>query len=174
MDPFIAEIRMFGLNFNPRGWAQCNGQILSIAQNTALFSLLGTTYGGNGQSTFGLPNLMGRAAMGNGQGPGLSTRDLGEEGGSASVTLLASQMPVHTHTARGNDSDGTLPSPAGNVWAGPGADRDLAWYNNGTPNTAMSPTTLSVAGGGFPHNNMMPYLTMTFCIALQGVFPTRN
>ena len=172
-DPFVAEIRIFPFNFAPRGWAFCDGQILPISQNTALFSLLGTTYGGNGQTTFALPNLQGKSAMHPGQGPGLSLHDLGETGGSETVTLLTSEIPAHSHTLRANNSDGTLPVPTNNVSSGPGADRDLFWYKNGTPNPQMNATALNVTGGNLPHNNLMPYLTMNFCIALQGVFPPR-
>jgi len=173
-DPFVAEIRIFPFNFAPRGWAFCDGQLLPISQNTALFSLLGTTYGGNGQSNFALPNLQGSAPMHPGQGPGLSLHDLGEKGGTETVTLLQSEMPSHNHTMRANNSDGTAPSPAGNVSSGPGADRDLFWYKQGIPNGAMKPGASGIAGGGLPHNNMMPYLTANFCIALQGVFPPRS
>jgi len=177
MDPFVAEIRMFGCNFAPVGWAQCNGQILAISQNTALFSLLGTTYGGNGQSTFALPNLQGSAGIQQGQGNGLSLYDLGQVGGEQNVTLIVTELPSHTHTAKGNGSDGLLPTPSTNTWSGPGAERGLLWYNDLTVNPATAPMSvqsLSIAGGSLPHNNMMPYLVVNFCIALQGVFPARN
>jgi microcystin-dependent protein len=174
MDPFVAEIRIFPFNFPPKGWATCDGQLLPISQNTALFSLLGTTYGGDGRTNFALPNLQGSSAMHQGQGPGLSLRDLGETGGSETVTLIQSEIPSHTHTVKANSGDGTLPSPKGNVWSGPGADRDLFWYNTAQPNANMSPLALTVAGGNLPHNNMMPYLTLNFCIAMQGVFPARS
>lgn len=173
-DPFVAEIRIFPFNFPPKGWAWCDGQLLAISQNTALFSLLGTTYGGNGQSNFALPNLQGRAPMHPGQGPGLSLHDLGETGGSETATLLASQIPAHSHTMRANDSDGISPTPTNNVLSAPGADRDLFLYKNGAPNTSMNPLALGVAGSNQPHNNLMPYLTFYFCIALQGVFPPRT
>lgn len=173
-DPFVAEIRIFPFNFAPTGWALCNGQLLSISQNTALFSLLGTTYGGNGQSNFALPNLQGSAPMHPGQGPGLSLHDLGETGGSETVTLLQSEIPFHSHTIRANNGDGIEPSPAGKVASAPGADRDLFWYKDGPPNALMKPDALGIAGGSFPHNNMMPYLTLNFCIALQGVYPPRS
>ncbi len=176
MDAFVAEIRMFGCNFAPTGWALCNGQILPIVQNTALFSLLGTSYGGNGQTTFGLPNLQGCTPLHHGQGSGLSLYSLGQTGGSQTVTLLNSEMPAHTHVARANDSDGLSPLPTGNAWSGPGADRDIFWYNdaNSGSTVQMSPLALNVAGSSFPHNNMMPYLTINICIALQGVFPARS
>jgi microcystin-dependent protein len=175
MDPFIAEIRMFGCNFAPRGWAQCNGQILAIAQNTALFSLLGTTYGGNGQTTFALPNLQGRAPIHTGQGPGLPNYDLGQQSGVQSVTLLQSEMPIHNHQAMASNTDGVEASPVANVWAGPGADRDLHWYSpTGGGTATMHPNSIGIAGGSQPHNNMQPYLVVTYCIAVEGVFPSRN
>jgi len=171
-EPFIAEIKMFGGNFAPRNFAMCSGQLLSIAQNTALFSLLGTTYGGDGKSTFALPNLQGRAPMHPGQGPGLSLHDLGETGGTEIVTLLASEIPVHSHALRANTidlGDTNVPSP----------NASLAQSSGGTlyqtvANTTMAAETLATSGGGQPHNNMQPYLTLYFNIALQGVFPPRS
>ena len=170
-DPFVAEIRMFGFNFAPRGWAFCNGQILPISQNTALFSLLGTVYGGDGKSTFALPNMQGNAPMHPGQGPGLSLHDLGEIGGTANVTLLESEIPSHTHTMRASldDADLAIPQPTRSL-AKPSA-------NLYSPSGATSPLALQAlapAGGGLPHSNMQPYLTLNFCIALQGVFPPRS
>lgn len=173
-DPFVAEIRIFPFNFPPKGWAFCDGQLLPLSQNTALFSLLGTTYGGDGKSNFALPNLQGNAPMHPGQGPGLSLHDLGETGGADTVTLLQSELPSHSHTMRANSGDGISPSPANNVASGPGADRDLFWYKVGAPNATMNPLASGSAGGGQPHNNLMPYLTFNFCIALQGVFPPRT
>lgn len=173
-DPFVAEIRIFPFNFAPRGWAWCDGQLLPLSQNTALFSLLGTTYGGNGQSNFALPDLRGRAPMHPGQGPGLSLHDLGETGGSETVTLLQSEIPSHTHTIRANNGDGISPTPTGNVSSGPGADRDLFLYKDGTANGVMNANASGITGGSVPHNNMQPYLTFYFCIALQGVFPPRT
>ena len=172
-DPYLAEIRMFAGNFAPSGWALCNGQLLPIAQNTALFSLLGTTYGGNGINTFGLPNLQGLTPLGAGQGNGLTPRDLGEIGGEANVTLIQSQMPIHTHAAIGSDAAGGQP-PTNNVWSKPN-QRGINGYNptQGTPAT-MSPNAVSIAGNGFPHNNQMPYLVVNFIIAMRGIFPTRN
>jgi microcystin-dependent protein len=168
-DPFVAEIRMFPFNFAPRGWAWCNGQILPISQNTALFSLLGTTYGGDGRSTFALPDLQGRSAMQRGQGPGLSPRDLGASGGSATVTLQASQVPSHSHTLQATSS-ATTGAPAGaalaNVASGARA------YRAAGATTFMAVDALQ-AEGGSPHNNRQPYLTLYFAIALQGVFPPR-
>jgi microcystin-dependent protein len=169
-DPFVAEIRMFAGNFAPTGWAMCNGQLLPISQNTALFSLLGTTYGGDGQSTFALPNLQGCSPMGHGQGPGLSLRDLGEMGGSTAVTLLESEIPAHVHTLQGATDDVNSLSPVG---AMPGAAESVGLYRTG-PNSTMAATALLVQGGSLPHNNRQPYLSLTFIIALQGVFPPRS
>lgn len=169
-EPFLAEIRVFGFNFAPRGWAFCNGQILPIAQNTALFSLLGVTYGGNGTSTFALPNLQGNAPMHAGQGPGLSDYVLGETGGSAQVTVLTSEMPAHTHTLNMSSQEGTENSPKDLYAAG---YPSVGLYAPAPPNTAMDPRMLAVAGGSQPHENMMPSLALNFCIALEGVFPAR-
>lgn len=168
-DPFVAEIRIFPFNFAPRGWAWCDGQLMPLSQNTALFSLLGTTYGGNGKSTFALPDLMGRTPMHPGQGPGLSLHDLGETGGSETVTLLESEIPAHTHAVRALNDDGLSETPVGN------APAKNKFYNtdNGQPLVAMSGSALAPAGGSTPHNNMQPYLTFYFNIALQGVFPPR-
>jgi microcystin-dependent protein len=173
-DQFVAEIRIFPFNFPPTGWAFCNGQLLPISQNTALFSLLGTTYGGDGKSTFGLPNLQGNAPMQQGQGPGLSLRDLGEIGGEQAVTLLQTEMPAHSHGALAA-SGGNSTSPVSNVWSS-GQKGFGAVYapSNPSTNQAMNPFALSISGGNLPHNNMMPYLTLNFCIALQGIFPARN
>jgi microcystin-dependent protein len=175
MDPFVAEIRILPFNFAPKGWAQCNGQLLPISQNTALFSLLGTYYGGDGKSTFALPDLQDCAAMFWGQGPGLSLRDLGEKSGSENVTLIITEMPVHTHTANANVAGGQA-NPAGLVWGTSSAAKAAA--NFYAPAAAapviMNPTALSITGGSQPHNNMPPYLAMNYCIALQGVFPPRS
>jgi microcystin-dependent protein len=171
-DPFIAEIRIFPFNVTPTGWARCDGQLMPIMQNTALFSLLGTTYGGDGMSTFALPDLMGRAPMHPGQGPGLSLHDLGESGGSETVTLTAAQMPMHAHQviAQGAPGDTGIPtgfSPARTIGAMPYVPPA------GAPRVAMAPDSVVPAGAGLPHNNMQPYLTCYFCIALQGIFPSR-
>ena len=174
-NPFVAEIRIFAGNFAPTGWALCNGQLLPISQNTALFSLLGTTYGGNGQTTFALPNLQGSVPVGFGQGPGLSLRDLGEIGGEPTVTLLSTEMPVHSHTAQASTSGGT-DSPANATWGESklGKTPLNVYAASGANNVAMSPQALAVAGGGLPHNNMPPYLCLTFIIALQGIYPSRS
>jgi microcystin-dependent protein len=170
-DQFVAEIRIFGFNFAPKGWAFCDGQLMPISQNTALFSLLGTYYGGDGKSTFALPNLQGCAPMGNGQGQGLSLHDLGESSGSSNVTLLVSEIPFHGHTMAGSqDRSDDLSSPAGHLPPGGGVDL----YTASAASHQMAATTLAVAGGSMPHNNMMPYLGMNFCIAMQGVFPPRG
>ena len=172
-DQFLAEIRIFPFNFPPTGWAFCNGQIMPISQNTALFALLGTTYGGDGKTTFALPNMLDNAPMQPGQGQGLSLRDLGEIGGSQTVTLLQSEIPLHTHQmlASGSPSSTNIPS-ATTVLArsagGSAYDTDPLG-----PAVQMAPQTLTLTGGGLPHNNLMPYLTLNFCIALQGIFPQR-
>lgn len=179
-DPFVAEIRLFPFNFAPRGWARCDGQLLPISQNTALFSLLGTTYGGNGKSNFALPDLQGRAAMHPGQGPGLSLHDLGETGGSETVTLLSSEMPSHTHVAQVSNSNGTTNDPANRVLGrtryddGQGTSGAVSTFATSTPAAPVAPQALAIAGGSLPHNNMQPYLTMGYYIALQGVFPPRG
>ena len=172
-DPFVAEIRIFPFNFAPKGWAWCDGQLMPLSQNTALFSLLGTTYGGNGKSNFALPNLQGSAPMHPGQGPGLSLHDLGETGGSETVTLLESEIPAHSHTMQANAFPANIQAPSG--------DRALAQSTGGVAYkpppatmTAMSGDALAPAGGDQPHNNLMPYLTFYFNIALQGVFPPRS
>jgi microcystin-dependent protein len=172
-DPFVAEIRIFPFNFAPKGWAWCDGQLMPLSQNTALFSLLGTTYGGDGKSNFALPDLQGRAPMHPGQGPGLSLHDLGETGGSETATLLESETPAHSHPLRGSSDDGELKAPA--------ASRVLArslggfaYQNVTTGLQPMSDQALAPAGGDQPHNNLQPYLTFYFNIALQGVFPPRT
>lgn len=171
-EPFVAEIRIFPFNFAPRGWAFCDGQLLPISQNTALFSLVGTTYGGDGRTNFALPNLQGRVPMQQGRGPGLSNHNLGEIGGSESVTLLASQMPLHTHALRADVLD-----IADTNILGSGASLALssggALYQDAS-NGNMAGNALTSVGGNAPHNNLQPYLTLNFCIALQGVYPPRS
>ena len=173
-DQFLAEIRIFPFNFPPTGWAFCDGQLMPLSQNTALFALLGTTYGGDGKSTFALPDMQGNAPMQPGQGQGLSLRDLGEMSGVESITLLISEIPFHTHTLQGGVDPGNF--------FGPDATEPviLTRATGGQPYTAttapvtpMAPQSLAPAGGGLPHNNMQPYLTLNFCIALQGIFPQR-
>src|SRR5947208_9046672 len=165
MDPFVAEIRIFPFNFPPKGWAFCDGQILPLSQNTALFSLLGTTYGGDGKSNFALPNMQGNVPMHPGQGPGLSLHDLGETGGSETVTLLQSEIPSHSHNVTASSQDGTDNHPVNNFLA-QGIGINL-YVNAGTTPVNMNDNALSPAGGDQPHNNMQPYLTLNFCIALQ-------
>ncbi|HEY3484368.1 MAG TPA: tail fiber protein [Ilumatobacteraceae bacterium] len=169
-DQYIGEIRMFAGNFAPTGWALCNGQLLPISQNTALFSLLGTSYGGDGKSTFALPNLQDSSPMHQGQGPGLTDRFVGETAGSSSVTLIESEIPSHSHTVSGSSNDTNAQSPAN---AAPGASEGTPLYR-GDQNTAMHPNALAVAGGSQPHNNRQPFLTVTFIIALGGIFPPRS
>ena len=172
-DPFIAEIRIFPFNFAPKGWAFCDGQLLPLSQNTALFSLLGTTYGGDGKSTFGLPDMQGNAALhvgGNQPGPGLSIYDLGQTGGTDNVTLLLSEMPSHNHfmTAQTIDQgDHRIPDPTLNL-----ANAQM-YISGGNQQATLDVTALSIIGGQLPHTNLMPYLTLNFCLALQGVFPAR-
>jgi microcystin-dependent protein len=178
-DPFVAEIRIFPFNFAPKSWAFCNGQLLPLSQNTALFSLLGTTYGGNGTSNFALPNLQGNAPMEQGQGPGLTLRDLGETGGSQTVTIIDSEMPAHSHTFNANNGAGQNPNPGGEyfaegVWLSGNNRNTVQMYTTNAPNVMMNPMAVSPAGSGLPHNNMMPYLTLNFCIALSGVYPPRT
>jgi microcystin-dependent protein len=177
-NPFLAEIRIFPFNFAPKGWAFCDGQLLPISQSTALFSLLGTTYGGDGKSNFALPNFQGCAPTQAGQGPGLSLRDLGETAGQQDVTLLQTEMPVHSHQAQALASaSGTTASPQNATWAEARTGRvAIPHYAAKNPNAAtqMSPFSLSITGGNLPHNNMPPFLTLNFCIALQGVFPARS
>jgi microcystin-dependent protein len=171
MDPFVAEIRMFPFNFAPKGWAFCDGQLLPLSQNTALFSLLGTTYGGDGKSNFALPNLQGSAPMHPGQGPGLSLHDLGEASGSDTVTLLQSEIPSHSHGLQASAGDGTDPTPQGAYLA---TGIGIGQYATASNLIALSVNAVSVAGGDQPHNNMQPYLTVNFNIALQGVYPPRT
>ena len=171
MDPFVAEIRIFPFNFAPKGWAFCNGQLLPISQNTALFSLLGTTYGGDGKSTFALPNMQGNAPMHPGQGPGLSLHDLGETGGSETVTLLESEMPFHNHALQASQADGINQAPLNELYA---TGIGVGQYANAGSVTPLAISALTPAGGSLPHNNLQPYLTLNFCIAMQGVFPPRT
>ena len=177
MDQFVAEIRMFGCNFAPLNWAQCNGQLLAIRSNTALFSLLGTYYGGDGRTTFALPNLQGQAALGQGQAPGFAAYDIGETLGTETVTLLQNELAIHTHNVNCNTDGGADASPANNLLTSSGADRSAVMYNAATTgNTVqMAGNQLGMAGtiSPLPHNNMSPYLVVNYCIALQGVFPAR-
>ena len=171
-DPFIAEIIMFGGNFAPRSWAFCNGQLLPIAQNTALFSLLGTTYGGDGQTTFGLPGLQGRAPMHPGRGPGLTPRNLGEKGGEETVTLTTTQIPNHTHTLTASSATAGDSAPEGNVLANATRRDDV--YGPATNLGNMAASSVGNTGGNEAHENMQPSLAVNFIIALQGTYPSRS
>ncbi|MGO4270832.1 phage tail protein [Paenibacillus sp. TAF58] len=177
-EPFVGEICIFPFNFAPKGWAFCDGQLLPISQNTALFSLLGTTYGGDGKSTFALPNLQGMVPLHAGQGPGLSSYALGQTAGTEHVTLLNSEIPIHSHTLQYGISVGSQESPEGQIWKDTGSRRGGLAYTippaNQTESVLMGALAIAPAGGGQPHNNMQPYLTLNFCIALQGVYPPRT
>ncbi|MEA2935132.1 MAG: hypothetical protein QOD74_1778 [Variibacter sp.] len=177
-EPYVGEIRCFGFNFAPRNWAFCNGQLLPIASNTALFSLLGTTYGGNGQTTFALPDLRGRGPMHWGSPPGLNATDLGEMQGAPTVTLGPQQMPAHNHTVTaanirpgGAAQHAATPSTA--TYLGP-SNPDGLYKTSPTLDAPFSTATIGTAGGSVPHENMQPYLAVNFCIALSGIFPARN
>jgi len=189
-EPFLGQIILVGFNFAPRGWALCQGQLLPIAQNTALFALLGTMYGGNGQTTFALPDLRGRVPNGFGLGPGLSNYDQGQVGGTETVTMTVNQLPAHGHavpgtgltaTANVKNSAGNQQMPAGNIPAGEAAGV-TATYSSAMPDGVMAPGAISVGGnatasnmgGSQPHPNLQPYLTLNYCIALEGIFPSRN
>lgn len=179
MDPFVAEIRIFPFNFAPKGWAFCDGQLLPLSQNTALFSLLGTTYGGDGKSTFALPNLQGAIPISWGQGPGLENYVLGESEGTETITLLQTELPLHTHalnasTANANTSSPTNALIAKGGYSAQGKSGAVSTYTVTAPSVSMNPQAVNPAGSSFPHNNMMPYLTLNFCIAMQGVFPPRT
>lgn len=169
-DPFLGEIRAYPYNFAPRNWALCNGQLLPIAQHTALFSLLGTTYGGNGQTTFALPDLQGRVALGQGQGPGLSSRSLGEEGGTDGVALAATQIPPHTHSLNVSSQPADAYSPGGEYPAK--ADRKL--YGPAQVGQFMDGNAVTTTGSGDAHENRRPVLAITYCIALAGIYPSRD
>ena len=171
-EPFLAEIRMFAGNFAPRGWAFCNGQLLPISQNTALFSLVGTIYGGDGRTTLGLPNLQGRAPMHPGRGPGLTARRLGQRGGVETVTLTEAQMPQHTHTLRGQAAIANSNDPADKVLSRPFGGGNL--YGGATNLVDMAPQALTAKGGSLAHNNLQPFLVLNFIIALVGLYPSRG
>ncbi len=175
MDPFIGEIRIFPFNFAPKGWATCDGQLMTISSNTGLFSLLGTNYGGDGRSTFALPKIGGSSTMSFGQGPGLTERYIGESSGEASLTLLSSEMPMHTHTAIGI-ATASQTDPIGHVWGNVANRRPAPVLYASQVGTAkqMNASALSLTGGNQPHNNLMPYVAMIYCISLQGIFPPRS
>lgn len=171
MNPYLGEIRIFSGSFAPKGWALCNGQLLNISQNAALFSVLGTSFGGNGSSTFALPNMQSSAPVHVGQGSGLSNYSLGQAGGAEAVTLTSAQMPAHNHSVATNNGPGTSTHPAGNFLASSSSDRP---YGAASDGSILAPTAVSINGSGQPHTNVQPYLAMTFIIALQGIFPPRN
>jgi microcystin-dependent protein len=170
--PYLGEIRMMGCNFAPRGNALCNGQLLAIAQNTALFSLLGTTYGGNGQTTFALPNLQGRTPMHWGQGPGLSSYVLGEQAGTEGISLIINEMASHTHSAMSVPAPGNQYGPANGVWAQDAGNNNF--YGAAASQVPLNPGCITVTGGNLPHNNLQPSLVINFIIATQGIYPARN
>jgi microcystin-dependent protein len=178
--PFVAEIRMFGFNFAPTGWAQCNGQLLPISQNTALFSLLGTYYGGDGKSTFALPNLQGSVPVNTGQGPGLQEWFLGQQQGSDTETLLTSEIPAHNHNMNARnlvgqtDTPSATAIPSNGTWQSGNQIGVVQQYTTQAIDSQGSPLAITVTGGDQPHNNLMPYLVVNFCIAMQGVFPPRT
>jgi len=183
-EPFLGQVEVFAFNFPPKGWTTCSGQLLSISQNTALFSLLGTTYGGNGQTTFGLPDLRGRVAIGWGQGNGLSNYDLGQVGGEEAHTVIISEMAAHSHSLMVNSTTAATNNtntPSTSVVLGQttgvpaqGAPFNLFLYASGSPGNTLDTHSIGIGGGSQPHNNIMPYLTVNFCIALIGIFPSRN
>jgi microcystin-dependent protein len=178
MEPYLGEIKMFGGNFAPSGWALCNGQLLAISQYAALFSILGTTYGGNGVQTFGLPNLQGRTPIHWGTGLGLSQRVLGESSGTENVTLLTSNMPAHNHLINASTTVATQALPTNFILAqsvdSAAGGTPFNFIESASANTTLAPTSVSMAGSSLPHNNMQPYLAVSFIIALVGVFPSRN
>jgi len=179
---FLAEIRIFPFNFPPKGWAFCDGQLMAISQNTALFSLLGTFYGGDGKSTFALPNLQGASPIQQGQGPGLSQYFIGQQGGSDTVTLLWTEIPSHNHSFNADPGNATTANPAGGAYSAgqwnvtPNSGNVNIYYVGGSnpPSAQLNPNAIGPNPGGQPHNNMMPYLTLNFCIALQGIYPQRG
>jgi microcystin-dependent protein len=179
-DPFLGEIRPFPFGFAPRGWSLCHGQLLPIAQNTALFSLLGTQFGGDGKTTFGLPNLQGATPIGQGQGAGLSPFKVGDSGGVETETLQASEMAAHGHGLPASTATATATTPAANMvpaqgqGGGRGNSFAINTYTTAPPETTLAPATVAPTGGGGPHNNMQPSLVVNWCIAVNGVFPSRS
>ncbi len=172
MDPFVGEIKVFPYAAVPQGWAPCNGQLLSIAENRGLYSIIGTTYGGDGKTTFALPDLRGAAPLQAGQGPGLSNRKLGERGGHAAESLTLDELPIHVHVVRVSTTLGTATAPGGKVWAKSGTGKNQKMYaTQAGTSPQMNSSAFAVAGGNQPHNNMPPYLALSFCIALEGILP---
>ena len=172
-EPFVGQIITAGFNFAPRGYATCDGQLLSIAQNTALFSLLGTQFGGDGRVTFGLPDLRGRVPIHQGQGPGLTNRTMGEMAGEETHTLISTEMPMHNHLFNTTNVAGALPTPNGNFLSTT-SDSNVVFYRPTADGSTLNPQSIGLAGGSQPHNNMQPYLVINFCIAMEGIFPSRN
>jgi microcystin-dependent protein len=178
--PFVGQIALFPYTFAPKGWAFCAGQLLPISQNTALFSLLGTMYGGNGTSNFALPDLQGRVPVGAGQGPGLSTYTQGEEAGVENVSLLSTELPAHNHTLIATTDVGTTVTSSGNQLGTPQVGSPHTGFTKGNiysgtaPNTSLAATAITNTGSGLPHNNLQPYQVLQYCVALQGIFPARN
>lgn len=175
-EAFIGEIRLVGFNFAPQGWALCDGQLLSISQNTALFSLLGTTYGGDGRTTFALPDLRGRVPVNQGQGPGLSPYNIGQSSGAETVTLITSQIPAHSHAVSANSTAGAVDSPIGNFTSAIADPNTGALFNafSASANGTMNPGVVGITGGSQPHTNLQPLLCVNFIICLQGIYPSRN
>ncbi len=171
IDPFIGQIMLFGGNFCPRGWTAAEGQLLSISTNTALFSLYGTTYGGDGRTTFGLPDLRGRVPIGQGTGAGLSTYGEGQRGGQETVTLSEAQLPAHTHTLNADNDGGDSDTPSGNHL---GSERRSDIYSTDTSDASMNSGAIATTGGGLAHENRPPYLAMRYCVALTGIYPSRS
>jgi microcystin-dependent protein len=172
-DQYLGEIRAFPLNFAPYGWLDCTGQLLPISQYAALFALLGTQFGGNGTSNFGLPNLQGSMTIGQGSGPGLTPRSVGETGGESAVTLLQTEMPIHSHSVL-SDATGSSSAPSANAFAGAGRGKPDAYAAFPLNSVAMNSSAVATVGGGQPHDNMLPYLTVRYCIAVSGIFPQRG
>lgn len=172
-EPFLGEIRNFGFNFAPQGWAFCAGQLLPISQNTALFALIGTFYGGNGTTNFALPNMQGCIPTGQGSGAGLSSYEIGEASGAATVSLIAANLPAHTHTLPASATAGRVSTPAASSVLG-ATGRGVAAAYAASGSSTMAVPSVGPAGSGSPHNNMMPFLVTNYCIALQGIFPSRN
>ena len=170
-EPFIGEIRIFAGNFAPRSWAFCDGQLLAVSQNDALFSLLGTIYGGDGRTTFGLPDLRGRVPVHQGQGPGLESYRIGAKGGRETVTLNVNDLPAHTHLPVGQSSAGSSPIPEGKVWA---ASPDVSPFSDQPPGATMHPEAVGDTGGGQSHHNIPPFLGVYFIICLFGIYPSRT
>ena len=173
LEPFVGAIMIYGFPFAPRDWATCDGQLMSIAEYTALFSLLGTTFGGDGVQTFGLPDMRGRVPAHQGQSPNTPLFSMGERGGLESVTLNSSQMPLHSHNLNANSAAGDTGAPGGAIFANSGAT-DREYLSSGAANVTMTPQGMTLTGGSQPHDNMQPYLVVNYCIALTGIYPSRN